>query len=528
MYFFLIGLLLVSLISWYAIIALYILECVYILQLKEYRMDRIRDYLSSQKGRTFFARYFSLAIVSIGIVSMIADGAFLFAWYIILLLGAFYAIRRYGLLRPVWTKKAVVLTGTAFVVYMICSAYISNIGSSIGFGLLHIVLPVLIFLISQIYQIPTYAAKRYYIAQATKKLATYTNLRVIGITGSYGKTSTRNFLMQVLSTQYRAVTTPKNINTDIGVARFILDHDFSSDDIFVVEMGAYAKGEIKLIADMVQPEIGIITTIGPEHLALFGTMENIRETKGELFEALPKHGLAISLANNSYCRELMKRAQTHTNVISFGAVPLQHPTLLVSAVQQEEIGIQATFSYLGIDVKIIAPLYGAHHALNIATVYITAMHLGMDQDMIISAVATLTAPPHRLCRIVKEDNTVILDDTYNSNPEGFLEALDVLALQPQSQKVVITRGMLELGSKEIEEHVRIGARIGEVADQVIIISADNALHLKQGIIASGRTLEIIEEYDMRSVVALYRGIIEAGNVAILLENRVPQDMLDIR
>lgn len=517
---------------------LFQLELLYIAQLKEYKVYRLLDFVRSKKGRQqlLYHPFFIISVVAM-VLQLILNQNIFRIYVLSLSVFWIYRILKRRIYRPVFTKKAMVLTGIAFLgqyvsgifIGIILLTFFSRWNPFFSSIFLYTLFPVVwIFFWTQLLQIPTYLAKRYYIAKATKKLATYTNLRVVGITGSYGKTSTRNFLVQVLSKQYSVVTTPKNINTEIGIARFILDHDFSSDDVFVVEMGAYRKGEIKLIADMVRPEIGIITTIGPEHLALFGTMENIRDTKGELFNVLPKHGLAISHSDNSYCRELLKRAVTHTNVLSFGSVAIQHPNLFVSDVAQEESGIKAMFTYQGQEIEVQAPLYGTHHALNMAAVFMAAERIGMEEEAIILAMQTLTSPPHRLCRSVRDNNVVVLDDTYNSNPEGFLEALDLLSLQSANHKVVISRGMLELGSKEAEEHVRIGRRMGEVADRIIIISPDNVDHMIQGIRETNAEVPVETVYDMHTVADVYRGIIAKGDVAVLLENRVPQDMLDIR
>lgn len=501
---------------------LFIVSWLYIFQLKEYRYKRILDFFTSKNGVHFLLRpeNFGFPLLLVLFDMREIDPFIPIILGIIIWMNVRLFSRKIS--RPVKTKKAMIIAVFALILFYYSLYWFEFV--DYPYTLLYLLLPVVYFFLVQLFQIPTYAAKRYYIASATKKLATYKNIRVVGITGSYGKTSTRNFLVQVLSTQYRVITTPKNINTEIGVARFILDHDFSTDDIFVVEMGAYAKGEIKLIADMVRPEIGIITTIGPEHLALFGTMENIRDTKAELFGSLPKGGLAITNADNPYCREIIKK-HTHLSIKTFGSSQLHHPSILFTHVEQQKNGLLATFNYEGQDIDVRAPLFGTHNAANIAAVLLAAQRIGMKVEDIVSAVQTITSPPHRLQRVERSTNVVVLDDTYNSNPEGFLEALDVLAMQDQKKKVVITRGMLELGTKEEEAHVAVGKRIGEVADMVIIISADNAAHIKRGIAASGRTIDVVDDYDMRSVITRYHGIIEAGNIAILLENRVPEPII---
>lgn len=493
----------------------------YVFQLKEYRADRLFDFLKSKKGRLYLLRP-EVYIVSAAAL-YISDSYMPISFYIFVILLFFTSIQ-------VIRKKTYYPKITFKILLLIVVHTLLFFGYHIHlfhpfFTILYLLyFPIFVIASVLLLQIPTYLAKCYYIAKATKKLSTYSNLKVIGITGSYGKTSTRNYLVQILSTKYKVVTTPKNINTEIGVAKFILGHDFGNDDIFVVEMGAYRKGEIKLIADMVKPQIGIITTIGPEHLALFGSMENIRDAKGELFAALPDGGVAITNSDNAYCRAYFETYK-HLNIQTFGTSELQHPILLISNVEQVKNGINATFNHEGKDIEIAAPLFGTHNAMNIAAALLAAKQVGMDIEEIVASASTLSAPPHRLNRVEKDNNVVILDDTYNSNPEGFLEALDILAMQDQEKKVVITRGMLELGSKEAEEHIRIGKRIAEVADSVVIISADNADHLKQGILHSQHEIDIIDDYDMRSVISRYHAIIESGNVAVLLENKVPDVIL---
>lgn len=508
----------VYMVMWGIFGGVFVMSWLYVFQLKEYRFRRVADFFQSKKGIRFLLQpenwAFLLFLIAVSLDVML----FLACVPIVLWLGV--RLFKRVISRPKTTPKSVflalILLGTCVVVSTPVHDNVLRYPES----LVLLLLPVLCFLITVCVQIPTYIAKRMYVIKATKKLATYHNLKVVGITGSYGKTSTRNYLVQMLSSKFTVVTTPKNINTEIGVAKFILGHDFERDDIFVVEMGAYRKGEITLIADMVRPQIGIITTVGPEHLALFGSMGNIRDTKGELFAALPNQGLAITNADNSYCREL---TQTYNQIRTqtFGTTQLQHPNLLISDVEQHQSGITAVFDYHGSGVEISASLYGTHNAQNIAAAYIAAIELGMEQHDIIAAVTELTPPPHRLNKVEKANNVVILDDTYNANPEGFVEALQVLHMQPQEKKIVITRGMIELGKQQQDAHVHVGKAIGNIADVLIIISPDNAAQLQAAATESNIAIKVVEAYDMSSVLQLYRDILRDGNAAILLENRVP-------
>lgn len=503
-------------------LVLFVLSWLYIFQLKEYRFRRILDFFKSKKGRQFLLQPETFGHPLVAVILFSSAAIVLLPLAVLIVLWMDVRLIQRKIARPVRTTKSIVIGLTAFLLYTVTLYWFAIV--PYPYAVLYLLLQLDYLILVQFFQIPTYYAKRRYIAQAAQKLSEYTNLQVIGITGSYGKTSTRNYLVQILSNKYKVVTTPKNINTEIGVARFILDHDFSSDEIFVVEMGAYRKGEIKLIADMVRPDIGIITTIGPEHLALFGSMENIRDGKGELFAALKDGGLAVTNADNSYCRTYAD-TYSHVDMQTFGTSQLHHPHLLISFVQQVQTGITATFNFQGEDIEVSAPLYGTHNAQNIAAAYIVASQMGMEHDEILAAVQTLQAPPHRLNRVEK-GTSIVLDDSYNSNPEGFIEALSILSLQNQAEKVVITRGMLELGEKQEEEHVRVGTKIGEVATKLIIISPDNAAELRTGAFETNPDLHIEEIYDMASVERAYHDILSSENVAVLLENRVPKAIID--
>ncbi len=177
-------------------------------------------------------------------------------------------------------------------------------------------------------------------------------------------------------------------------------------------------------------------------------------------------------------------------------------------------------------IEVTSELYGTHNLNNFAAAYLASTHLGIESDDIIEVISTIQPPKHRLNRIEKNNNTVVLDDTYNSNPEGFLEALEVLKLQKQAIKVVITRGMLELGKVSEVEHERIGKKIGAVASQLIIISADNAKALERGAKSVNPSMKVHAMYNMQDVITAYRAIIQQGNVAVLLESKVPDVILN--
>ncbi|EKD24567.1 MAG: hypothetical protein ACD_80C00204G0001, partial [uncultured bacterium (gcode 4)] len=250
-----------------------------------------------------------LVIVLYTLLSGLLSNVMLFAAIIgIDIISKIYCIWRKSIRRPVPTPKALLIVGMLVAMEGLMLLFLPFI---------NILLLVLVFrwfltaVAVVILSIPSFFAKKMYIMAATKKLARYKKLRVIGITGSYGKSSTKEFLSQILEKTYSIKKTPKNTNTEIGIAKHILRTNFKNVDVYVVEMGAYRMKEIKKICDMVHPHIGILTAIAPQHLSLFGSMENIASTKKELLTSLPKNGWAITNVDNPYCREALKGLSCH-------------------------------------------------------------------------------------------------------------------------------------------------------------------------------------------------------------------------
>ena len=208
--------------------------------------------------------------------------------------------------------------------------------------------------------------KNYYIRMAGKKLSFYPNLTIIGITGSYGKTSVKNFLTHILSGKYNTISAPKNINTDIGVAEFVLRTDFAKTNIFIVEMGAYKIGEIKKICDMVKPKIGILTAISEQHLSLFGDIKKTQQAKYELLLSLPADGLAVVNADNAYCRECLHEIKAP--VMTFGIEPENNPTYLIENITSGLNGTTWRRMVNGQDTKVDSPRIGEYTVLNVAPV----------------------------------------------------------------------------------------------------------------------------------------------------------------
>ncbi len=496
----------------------------HIWQLKEYRWDRFRDFLSTEQGKNFWIKYALLwrSVIAIIIffwpINSVPAAKYLLL--MIFIIDLFYNLYRYfkkHLRYPIPTVKAIIIIFLSLsiegIIFIITRDWtLPLILLILRFALLSTVVLAL--------KLPFGAVKRYLIHLAREKINRYPNLLVIGITGSYGKTSVKNFLYHLLSVKYKVVKTPKNINTEIGNALFILKTDFAGIDVFIVEMGAYRPKEISAICRIVKPKIGILTAINEQHLALFGDIKITQKTKYELFQALPKDGLAITNADYKLCTEYLK--QLHCQVKTFGAEEENKPDVLIKQIEKTPDGIKGVFKTKTLEFNIFAPLKWEHNIMNITPCLIVALHLGMNLEEITERAKTLV-PPTGILETKKYGRCIILDDSYNSNPDGFKVAIQVLnSYPPEWRKIIITRGMLELGKESEKLHQQIGEEISFTADELVIITKDFAEPLTRGMGNKSKT-NIVFKFNHAELTDYLKNIKNTKSV-ILLENRMPSEV----
>lgn len=491
----------------------------YVWQFKEYRFDRLRDYNSTLSGKKFFHGWrilqrplIYLALFLLLPVNIESLDIIIIAVLFIDLIYNLRAVTSHNLLHPKFTLKA-----TALIFF---SLLIEGILFFIFFNLhLIFILLALRWLIFSVLvialKLPTWFAKLIYLKIAEKKLLKFNRLTVIGVTGSYGKTTVKNFLAQVLGEKYQVIMTPENINTEIGIARFIIKNNFSDYNIFVVEMGTYKIGEIATVCKMVKPKIGILTVISEQHLSLLGNIKNTQTAKYELLRSLPADGLAITNSDNKYCREFL--AELKCQVKTFGCLNEYNPDCLIKNASGSESGVDFTVEIKNIgELKISSPVLGPHNSLNIAPVILACLFLGLSADEIKNSCKQLKLPP-KVLQTYTYGKSLILDDSYNANPEGFLAALNVLTGYKERKKIVITRGMLELGSASQKWHKTVGEKIRQTVDELIIISPDFAPDLK----SSAGDIKIIIETNPEKLLEIIKSYKKQDNI-ILLENRLPE------
>lgn len=382
--------------------------------------------------------------------------------------------------------------------------------------LLFLLQPVLLLLVNLINHPVERAINRHYIQDAARILREMPGLRIIGVTGSYGKTSVKYFLNTLLSAQYNVLCTPGNYNTTLGVVRTIRENMKPFHEIFICEMGAREVGDIKEICDLVHPDYGIITSIGPQHLQSFHTLENIISTKFELADAVPDTGKVFLNYDNEYIRE----HKIEKPVVSYGvgddAVDFRAYDIRVSARgssfrMKDETGEAYEFH---------TRLVGSHNVQNIAGAIAVAHTLGIPMEKLLYPVRQLESVPHRL-QLIRQGDRIILDDAYNSNKSGFEAALDTLALF-QELRILLTPGMVELGEKQYAENKEAGMYAANKCDYAILVGKEQTKPIQDGLLEAGFPQNRMILVDtLQEAFQMVNAIPDERQKVILLENDLP-------
>jgi UDP-N-acetylmuramoyl-tripeptide--D-alanyl-D-alanine ligase len=311
------------------------------------------------------------------------------------------------------------------------------------------------------------ALRRKFQAQAKHKLREQ-HPKVIAITGSAGKTTTKELVAQLLSARYRVLKTPSSFNTPMGIARTVND-SLARQDYFVVEMGAYRKGEIEKLCRLVGgADISVITTVNAQHLERFGSLEKTAEAKFEIVEGLKHGGTAVLNYDVPAVRE-RARSQNGLRVISFGLDPSNNPDVLGTNVVERPDGIELDVSFDGRTVPVKTQLLARHNAGNVLAAFGVGVACGLDLSYMAAAVRQLRSPEHRLQAVKLANGVIELDDAYNANPEGIVGALEVLGSYKGRRRIVVTPGLVEMGREKAPYHARIGQVAAKTCDMAVLV-----------------------------------------------------------
>lgn len=390
---------------------------------------------------------------------------------------------------------------------------------ALGIGILLLASPYLNLVANFINSPIEKAIANYYIRDAKKMLRSHPSLKVVGITGSYGKTGTKYALTALLSEKFDVLMTPASYNTPMGVVKTIRSSLRATHEIFVCEMGAKYVGDIDELCQIVDPDIGIITSVGAQHLETFGSLDAIIGTKFELADYLTKKKCptVVGFDNENIKNEIKSR--NASDFIRCGS----NADYTISRVSADERGTSFTLELSdGTLIPLTVALLGAHNVSNVACAVAIAHKLGMTPDEIKLAAKKIKSAPHRL-EMSKHGKDILIDDAYNANPAGTRAALDALSLF-EGTKIIITPGMIELGDKSAAFNRRLGEDAAGVCDYIILVGEKQTTPIALGAKEAGfdqTKLKIFEK--VQDAINFAYSLSTPDRKIILIENDLPDN-----
>ncbi len=543
-----------------------ILFWVYLWQLKDYHIPRFLAHFQTEKGRQillsklrFLKIILLLCFLSSNIILFFHD-AFASTVFLPLILLVLYSLESIRTIKgfiqrklkmPVFTKKTMPILGLIFILFTLCplflwqkiqqTAFIYNYPPLLKFCfsllLIDILSPIILSLLILSFQPLTVLLRNQILKKAKLKRKKLKDLLVIGITGSYGKTSTKEFLYTILAEKFgknKIVKTSKHQNSEIGISQCILRDIKPEHKIFICEMGAYMKGGIKLLCNIAKPKIGILTGINQQHLATFGSQEKIVKTKFELIKSLPENGIAILNGNNKH---IISELATINKTIKTGIKKL-YSIKEKKDIWAEDINVQKekvlfkVFSKDGDSANFIINLLGSRSIENILAATVCAKELGMSLNEISKACEKIE-PIHGLGKLIKEQNGLnIIDATYSANPDSVISHLNYLKVWNhetirgvECKKIIIMPCLIELGNTAKHIHQKIGGKIGEICDLAIITTKEYFDEIKNSAVESGmdkKNILFIENPE--TILKKIKTFCRVGDI-ILLESRAPKKVI---
>ncbi len=478
----------------------------YLWQLKEYHIGRFLDHFRTDKGKKIFSNQLFLCKIALflyalalffypGFLPWYFYGVWIFVlivFYLFEFLKLFSDSFEKKLKKPVFTKKILFLTLANLLLTVLFFFILFkkiDLFYWFVFGLLSfdIFSPFIISGIVLLFQPLTVYLRNKTIKRAKRKREKFKNLVVVGITGSFGKTSTKEFLANILEQKFgkeKVLKTKEHQNSEMGISLCILDELKPSHQFFIVEMGAYKKGGIKLLCDIVRPKFGIVTGVNEQHLATFGSMENLLSAEGgkELVESLPEDGIAFFNAKNKYCLDSYNKASVNKKLY-------------------------------GENVKIAG-------LENIEGAKMVAKELGVSEKEIIKACQKVENefPGIKIDKGVKD--LTIIDASYSANPDGVIAHLEYLKTF-SGKKIIVMPCLIELGPASKEIHEKIGRKINEVCDLAIITTKDRFKDIKK---EAGEKVVFLE--NPKEIFEKIKSFCLPKDV-VLLEGRVPETLIKL-
>ena len=482
-------------------------------QLNSYKIKKNWNWIKNNK----FEVILKISIVFISIVLTLIRGG-IFASVIIMIFGIYLNIQKKKAKIPLkYTNRILILITTLLIlvsIFLIIS-YITNT-ILVMLAIINAFVPVLIMVSNYINKPIQNIRNNKYINEAKKIIDSSPDLIVIGVTGTYGKTSVKNYLAKILSCKYQVLVTPQNYNTTLGVVKTIRENLKATHQIFICEMGATNIGDIKEICDIVKPKYGIITSIGPQHLESFGSIENILATKFELAESVKENKGTIFL---NYSNEFIRGyVEDIKNKIIYGENNAQFD-YSANNIKSSYEGISFNINDEPIEFK--TKIIGRHNAINLAGCIAISKSLGISYQDIQIQIRRLENVEHRL-NVIKRADLTIIDDAYNSNPVSSKSALNTLN-EFNGIKILVTPGLIELNNEEYKYNFELGEFAASICDYVFLIG-EHSIPIRDGLISKNYNQENIFVTDRpENAMQMIRKLDIPGEKIVLLENDLPDN-----
>lgn len=505
-------------------------------QIKEYRIDRLKAHLKTPVGRKLLigpissAKWVILIFLICSVCILLISNnhriiptlifvSLLFYWPILIIEGILNLKESitYGWRKPKITAKIALVLGFVYLVEFGPILYL-DWGGIFILPVLDKILGFLISCLVLIFNIPSFIYKVLVIKRAKDKIKFFPHLKVIGISGSYGKTSTKEFLATVLNEKYKVAKTPGSNNTDIGIAKYILNSLDIRCDIFIVEMGAYKRGEIKAICEIVEPDIGIITGIGEQHLELFGSQEEINKAKFELIDSLSESGLAFFNGNSRYCRQLYNISK-NKGLRSY----LYQTNGFVRSLEILKNSLKFSLEFKGKIYKFEAHIIGSHNMDNILPSILVSQKLDLTMSQIQRGLSKIVSVDKTM-KIVKNNNITYVDDTFNSGKEAVYCAIDYMSLY-KGNKILIMTPLIELGIKSVELHRKLGEYASKICDSILLTNSNFFKAVSSGASEKESVNTKVQLINQSIVLKLANQIFKKDSI-ILFEGRESAKILD--
>ncbi len=517
-------------------------------QIEEYMSVRFLRWVLAERSRSVPARPIAAWILALAIGGLLTEAPEGIAPQLVAIFAALIAVipprqrevkqptaatpRMKRLLAGAWLASVLILAATLAALNTTSLGEIKfiQVFALSSVGLIHLLAAPLWLLAGNVIMQPVESAlRRRYLRQAAATLDKI-NPKVIGITGSYGKTTTKSFLREILSARFRAYATPKSYNTLMGIS-LAINRDLADDyrsEYFISEMGAYVEGEINRICQLTPPDIAIVTEVGPQHLERFGSLDNIRRAKYEIVKNLPANGVAVLNWDNSYVRAMAEAGYPKTILTvsreqTVEAAQEHGITWVASDITStlEGLSFSAAYSASGEQALITTNVVGEHNVTNLLLCIAVAFHEGIPLRDIARWIRNLRPAESRLVLETSAAGITIINDAYSANPKGVVSALKVLGMHETGARLLITPGMIELGDLQDAENRKLGLLAAQHATDIILVGKTQTTPIVEAIQSTSFDLSRLRVVEtLQESVDWYQHNLKAGD-AVLFLNDLP-------